>query len=45
MQSIQLVDFDVEGLRARLRKMSDEEQYYGYGARSILQIGVVQFDD
>jgi hypothetical protein len=25
MQSIQLADFDVEGLRARLRKMSDEE--------------------
>jgi hypothetical protein len=25
MQSIQLADFDVEDLRARLRKMSDEE--------------------
>jgi hypothetical protein len=25
MQSIQLADFDVEGLRTRLRKMSDDQ--------------------
>ena len=34
MQSIQLADFDVEGLRARLRKMSDEElRKFGKAAR------------
>jgi hypothetical protein len=34
MQSIQLADFDVEDLRARLRKMSDEElRKFGKAAR------------
>jgi hypothetical protein len=34
MQSIQQVDFDVEDLRARLRKMSDEElRKFGKAAR------------
>jgi hypothetical protein len=34
MQSIQLADFDVEDLRTRLRKMSDEElRKFGKAAR------------
>jgi hypothetical protein len=37
MQSIQLADFDVEGLRARLRKMSDEElRKFGKAARYMI---------
>jgi hypothetical protein len=37
MQSIQMADFDVEGLRARLRKMSDEElRKFGKAARYMI---------
>ena len=37
MQSIQMADFYVEGLRARLRKMSDEElRKFGKAARYMI---------
>jgi hypothetical protein len=40
MQSIQLADFDVEDLRARLTKMSDEElRNFGKAARQMVSPG------
>jgi hypothetical protein len=40
MQSIQLADFDVEDLRTRLRKMSDEElREFGKAARYMVSPG------
>jgi hypothetical protein len=40
MQSIQLADFDIEDLRTRLRKMSDEElRNFGKAARQMVSPG------